>query len=146
MSASIPAPEPHPESSPEEAIPVIAAPTDLIEEYLSLVDERRSVEERLAFVRAELELAAAGSLKDATPRGRFVGEHGMISVRLQPTCIFDRAGVARELQRMGKLSDVAVLQGPGLARYLGKEPAVAARLGSMVRMRKSIVLTAGQLG
>lgn len=123
-------------------IPVLEGPSDLVEEYLRLVAERKEVEERLAFVRAELELFAAPALSEAVPRGRFQGRAGAIAVRLQKTCVFDRANVARELQRMGKLAEVAVLQGPGLARYLSKEPVVSARLGEMVRMRRSIILTA----
>ncbi|HUR69925.1 MAG TPA: hypothetical protein VM370_11825 [Candidatus Thermoplasmatota archaeon] len=126
-------------------LPVLEGPSELIEEYLALVAERRAVDERLGFVRAELELFAAAALNDGAPRARFVGQGGAIAARLQATCVFDRANVARELQRMGKLADVAILQGPGLARYLAKEPQVSARLGNMVRMRRSIVLTAADL-
>ena len=120
-------------------------PSDLVEEYLRLVEERRAIDDRLSFVRAELELLAAQSLNDASPRGRFLGKGGAVNARLQPTCTFDRAAVARELQRVGRLADVAVLQGPALARYLVKEPALAAKLGEMVRMRRSVVLMAGGL-
>lgn len=140
MSATVPLP-----ASPETEVPVLTGPADLVEEYLHLVGERRAVDERLGFVRAELELFAAAALHDGAPRGRFVGAAGAIAVRLQPTCVFDRARVAHELQRMGKLSDVAVLQGPGLARYLTKEAVVAARLGNLVRMRRAVVMTAARL-
>lgn len=140
MSASVPTNEP---ASPE--LPVLEGPRDLIDEYLQLVVERKGIEERLAYVRAELELFAAPALSEGVPRARFVGRTGAIAARLQATCVFDRANVARELQRMGKLSEVAILQGPGLARYLSKEPVVSARLGEMVRMRRSIVLTAADV-
>lgn len=126
-------------------IPTLAGPEELVEEYIRLVEGRRAIDDRLSFVRAELELVAATSLSEGAPRGRFLGKGGAVNARLQPTCTFDRAAVARELQRMGKLADVAVLQGPALARYLVKEPALAARLGEMVRMRRSIVLMAGGL-
>lgn len=142
MSATVPTnANPDTQHDPNEA-PVLAGPSDLVEEYLRLVEERRALDERLAFVRAELELFAASALTDAAPRGRFLGSRGAIAARLQPTCVFDRAGVARELQRMGKLAEVAVLQGPGLARYLAKDPVVAARISDMVRMRRSVVLVA----
>jgi len=140
MSATVPTPTTY-----DHDLPTIQGPSDLVEEYLRLVAERRAVDERLAFVRAELELFAVSALNEATPRGRFLGATGAIAVRLQPTCVFDRAGVARELQRMGKLADVAVLQGPGLARYLQKEATVAARLGNMVRMRRAVVMMAATL-
>lgn len=140
MSATVPT-RSHPE--PPTELPILPAPTDLVEEYLSLVAQRRELEDRLAFVRAELELVAATALSEGTPRARFVGANGAIAARLQPTCVFDRAAVARELQRLGKLSEVAIIQGPGLARYLAKEPQVAARVGDLVRMRKSVVLMAG---
>lgn len=139
MSATVPTP-PIPTDEPEVAI--LPAPRELVAEYLRLVEERRAVEERLAFVRAELELLAASSLSARTPRGRFESPRGAVAARLSSTCVFDRAAVARELQRMGKLADVAVIQGPGLARYLAREPVVAARLGDFVRMRKSIMLMA----
>lgn len=129
----------------DPVLPALDGPRELVEEYLQLVAERRALDERLAYVRAELELLAAHALTDAAPRGRFLGASGAIAVRLQPTCVFDRSNVARELQRMGKLADVAVLQGPGLARYLQKETIVAARLGNMVRMRRAIVMMAGTL-
>ena len=139
MSATVPLRTP----SDQPDIPTLSGPAELVEEYLQLVAERRAVEDRLAYVRAELELFAATALSDAAPRGRFVSPHGgAVAARLQPTCVFDRAAVARELQRLGKLADVAVIQGPGLARYLAKEPVVAAKLGEMVRMRRSIVLMA----
>lgn len=141
MSATVPTKPSLFNDDPE--VPVLAGPADLVEEYIRLVEERRAIDDRLSFVRAELELAAATNLSEAAPRGRFLGKGGAVNARLQPTCTFDRAAVARELQRIGKLADVAVLQGPALARYLVKEPALAAKLGEMVRMRRSIVLMAG---
>jgi hypothetical protein len=142
MSATVPRPL---QTTIASELPLLEGPAELVDQYLDLVQERRAIEDRLAFVRAELELAAATALSDAAPRGRFVGARGAIAARLQPTCAFDRQAVARELQRMGKLAEVAILQGPGLARYLGKEPQLAARLGDMVRMRRSIVLMAADL-
>lgn len=122
----------------------LEAPSDLVERYLELTAERRALEDRLAYVKGELELLAAGSLNDQTPRGRFVAENGAISARLQPTCVFDRVAVAQELQRAGRLADVAVVQGPALARYLARDPVMAARLRDLVRFRKSVVLMAAQ--
>lgn len=138
MTATVP-----PTQIPDETpLPTLQAPPELVEEYLRLVEARRGLDERLGYVRAELELVAASALKEEAPRARFLGARGAIGARLSPTCVFDRPRIARELQRMGKLSDVAVIQGPGLARYLAKEPIVAARLGGLVRMRRSVVLTA----
>lgn len=145
MSATVPTKPSHFSDEPDPEVPVLAGPSDLVEEYLRLVEERRAIEDRLSYVRAELELAAATALNEATPRGRFVGKAGAVNARLQPTCTFDRAAVARELQRLGKLADVATIQGPALARYLVKEPAITARLGEMVRMRRSVVLMASGL-
>lgn len=134
------------DSPPSEAAEParLEAPSDLVERYLELTAERRALEDRLAYVKGELELLAAGSLNDQTPRGRFVAESGAISARLQPTCVFDRVAVAHELQRAGRLSEVAVVQGPALARYLARDPIMAARLKDMVRFRKSVVLLATQ--
>ncbi|HEX2021458.1 MAG TPA: hypothetical protein VHH36_02000, partial [Candidatus Thermoplasmatota archaeon] len=112
------------------------------ERYLQLVRARREVEEQLAYVRAELELTAATTLSDAAPRGRFAGLGGTVVARLQPTCSFDRFAVARELQRQGRLADVAILHGPALARFLAQEPVLAARLGPLVRPRHGVVLMA----
>lgn len=140
MSATVP--RPLTTENPNAEIPILEGPSDLVQEYLDLVQERRALDDRLAYVRAELELVAATSLSESVPRGRFLGTRGAIAARLQPTCAFDRQAVARELQRMGKLAEVAILQGPGLARYLAKEPQLAARLGEMVRMRRSVVLMA----
>lgn len=140
MSATVPTKASLFNDDPE--IPSLDGPAELVEEYIRLVEERRAVDDRLAFVRAELELLAAQSLNEGAPRGRFLGKAGAVNARLQQTCTFDRAAVARELQRVGKLADVAVLQGPALARYLVKEPALAAKLGEMVRMRRSVVLMA----
>ncbi|HET6405332.1 MAG TPA: hypothetical protein VFH78_11855 [Candidatus Thermoplasmatota archaeon] len=140
MAATVP---PTPAAlEPADEIPLLEGPQALVEEYLRLVEERRAVEDRLAFVRSELELLASQQLSDKLTRGRFVASRGAVAVRYQNTCVFDRAAVARELQRMGKLAEVAVLQGPGLARYLAHEPVVAARLADLVRMRRSIVLMA----
>lgn len=123
--------------------PVLEAPTALVERYLELTRARRHLEDQLAYVRSELEMVAAATLRDDAPRGRFVSRAGTVAARLHPTCVFDKPTVARELQRMGKLADVAIVQGPTLARYLAKEPIVAARLGEMVRPRRSVVLLAG---
>lgn len=127
----------------EEEPPVLEAPAQLVARYLELSAQRRAIEDQLAFVRSELELVAASLLSDAVPRGRFLGPSGgAVAVRLQPTCFFDKGAVAKELQRVGRLSDVAVLNGPMLARFLAKEPALAARLGDRVRQRRSVVLMA----
>lgn len=146
MSATVPlraSPTDEPTDEPE--IPTLEGPKDLVDEYLRLVEQRRAIEDRLSYVRAELEMAAAHQLKDERPRGRFLGASGGVSARLSPSCTFDRAVVARELQRMGKLAEVAILQGPGLARYLAREPVVAARLGGLVRPRRSVTLIASDL-
>lgn len=135
----------HESSAPEASeTPRLEAPSDLVERYLELTAERRALEDRLSYVKGELELLAAESLNEQTPRGRFVAEHGAVSARLTPTCVFDRVAVAKELQRAGRLADVAVLQGPALARYLARDPVMAARLKDMVRFRKSVVLMATQ--
>lgn len=129
-------------TEPGDEIPTLVGPVELVEEYIRLVGERRALEDRLAFVRAELEVTASLQLGESGTRGRFLSPHGTIAARVQKTCHFDRAAVARELQKMGKLADVAVIQGPGLARYLAHEPVVAARLAALVRPRRSIVLMA----
>lgn len=143
MASTVPTPTATPTDPTAEA-PILPGPADLVEEYLTLVEERRAIEDRLAFIRGELELLAAAALNDARPRGRFVGSRGAISARLQPTCIFDRNAVLKELQRAGRLADVAVVQGPSLARFLAKEPQLAARLSDLIRHRKSVVLMASQ--
>lgn len=124
----------------------LPASSDLVRRFVQLTAQRRALEEQLAFLRGELELAAASLLSEACPRGRFEGVEGpfVLSASLRPTCVFDRVVVAQELQRMGRLAEVATLQGPGVARYLAREPVVAARLGSLVRMRHSVVLTVGE--
>lgn len=119
------------------------APEKLVERYLELARLRRQVDEQLAFVRSELELVAAGTLRGESPRGRFVAPSGVVAARLLPTCAFDRQAVARELQKGGRLSDVATLQGPSLARFLQREPVWASRLAPMVRHRHSVVLMTG---
>ena len=141
MAATVPTTTISTDESATE-IPIIPGPADLVDEYVRLVAERRALEDRLSFVRAELEIAASHQLSEKAPRGRFVSSTGSVAARMQSTCLFDRAAVARELQRMGKLADVAVLQGPGLARYLAHEPVVAARLAGLIRARKTIVLMA----
>lgn len=120
----------------------IDAPEYLVERYLQLTAQRKQLDDQLAYVRAELELLAAPALKDASsPRGRFGGSEGAIHVRLQPTCVFDRAQVAMRLQKEGVLADVATIAGPTLARYLRSNGQVAARLGDSVRFRNSVVLS-----
>ena len=126
--------------APPEAI-ALEAPHDLVTRYLELAAEKRALEDHLSFVRAELEMLAVSALSDGAPRGRFATGQGAINVRLQPTCVFDRGEVARALQKAGRLADVATVSGPSLARFLAKEPTLAARLGDMVRPRKAVVLT-----
>lgn len=129
------------ESLPQD--PPLAAPLDLVRRYLDLASQRRALDEQIAWARGELELLAASALSEGVPRGRFVAPGvGSIVARLEPTCVFDRITVGRELQRMGRLHEVAMLRGPPLARYLAKEPVVAARLGGLVRPRRGIVLMA----
>lgn len=125
--------------TPHDHLP-LPAPEALVERYVDLVAQRRAIEDQLAFVRSELELVAASALDATRPRGRFRGVTADVTARLQPTLAFDRAVVAKELQRQGRLADVAILQGPALARYLAKEPVVAARLGALVRPRHHVVL------
>lgn len=120
----------------------LEAPDYLVRRYLELTAKRREVEEQLAVVRAELEILAVSSLTQERPRGRFSVPEGNVSVRLQPTCVFDKGEVARALQKAGRLADVATIPAPSLARALAADPALAARLGDMVRMRRSVVLTA----
>lgn len=132
----------NPAAEPEPA--VLEAPADVVRRYLEVTAQRRALDDQIAWLRGELELAAALALSDARPRGRFVapGGAGFVAARLQPTCVFDRQVVGRELQRAGRLSDVAVLQRPALARFLAREPVVAARLGDLVRYRRNVVLMA----
>jgi hypothetical protein len=126
---------------PLDAVP-LDAPEDLVSRYIALTAQRRAVEDQLAFVRAELEMIASSMLKEHNPRGRFSSAAGAISVRLQPTCVFDRGEVTRALQRAGRLADVAAVSGPSLARFLAKEPVLAARLSDHIRYRNSVVLNA----
>ena len=130
-------------ASVDDAPDMIAleAPADLVTRYLELAAEKRALEDHLSYVRAELEMLAAAALSDAAPRGRFATATGAVNVRLQPTCVFDRGEVARQLQKAGRLADVATVTGPSLARFLAKEPALAARLGDLVRPRKAVVMT-----
>lgn len=129
--------------TPSDEEPIsLPAPPELVRRYLQLTAQRRAIDEQLAFLRGELELTAASILTDAHPKGRFTRQDapGSVVARLRPTCVFDRTVVGQELQRMGRLSEVALLQGPTLARYLAREPVVAARLGSLVRHRHNVVL------
>lgn len=119
------------------------APQKLVEKYLELSRARRVLDEQLAFLRSELELVAATALTESAPRGRFVAPSGVVAARLMPTCSFDRATVARELQRGGKLADVATLTGPQLSRFLAREPVWASRLAPIVRHRHNIMLMTG---
>lgn len=141
---SVPTPRPTLQTDPLALgdAPALEAPEHLVRAYVELVAERRRIEDRLAYVRGELEMLAASALSDSAPRGRFLaGEHA-VSARIQPTCVFDKGEVMRELQRAGRLADVAILQGPALARFLAKEPALASRLADRVRMRRSVMLMA----
>lgn len=116
----------------------------LVRRYVELSAQRRALDEQLAFLRGELELLAAVSLREGEPRGRFVAPGvGSVVARLRPTCVFDRVAVGRELERGGRLHEVAWLQGPALARFLAREPVWAARLGGLVRARQGVVLMVG---
>ncbi len=131
-------------TTPDPAPPVIEAPDSLVARYVELVQEKRRIEDQMAFLRAELELIATASLSEAIPRGRFLGSGGgELHARLYPTCSFDRAEVGHVLQRAGRLTDVASIPGPSLARFLAKEPQMAARLGNLVRRRHGVMLIAG---
>lgn len=119
---------------------------ELVRRYLELSAQRRALDEQLAFLRGELELLAAQALSEESPRGRFVGSDGRwLAARLRPTCVFDRRVVGRELERGGVLHEVALLQGPQLARFLDREPVWAARLGGLVRRRNGVLLMAAGL-
>lgn len=122
--------------------PTLAAPEALVARYVELTRKRREIEDQLAYIRAELELAATARLNAAAPRGRFRAGSASILARLQPTCTFDKPFIAKELQRMGRLADVATVTGPALARFLAHEPTLAARLGEHVRYRNSVLLMA----
>lgn len=128
-----------PIADPSDA-PVLDAPAYLVQRYIELNAQRRALDEQLAVIRAELEMVAASSLTEALPRGRLVSATGHVTARLQPTCVFDRGEVYRILQRAGRLNDVATVPGPTLARFLAKEPQLAARLGDLIRYRHSVVL------
>lgn len=120
------------------------APEKLVARYLELTRTRREIDEQIAYLRSELELVAASALTVDHPRGRFVApDAGVVAARLLPTCSFDRKTVARELEKGGRLHEVASLPGPALARFLQREPVWAARLGTMVRPRHTIVLMTG---
>lgn len=129
-----------PTAPPTEESPTLDAPEYIVQRYLELTAQRRAVEEQIAVLRAELEMVAAAALSDATPKARFVAATGHVTARLQPTCVFDRAEVYKVLQRAGRLSDVATVSGPQLARFLAKEPQLSARLSDVVRYRNSVVL------
>ena len=130
---------------PEPA--ALSAPAEVVRRYLEATAQRRALDDQLAWLRAELELVAAQALSEARPRGRFVapGVAGSVLARVQPTCTFDRQAVSQELQRAGRLHEVAMLQGPALARFLAREPALAARLGDRIRYRRGVVLMAADL-
>lgn len=130
-------------NEPVDASMALDAPERLVERYLELSRARRAIEEQLAFVRSELELIAATTLQPDAPRGRFVAPTGVVGARLMPTCSFDRQIVSRELQRGGRLDEVATLTGPSLARFLQREPVWAARLQPLVRPRQSVMLMTG---
>gem|GEM_PF-4539833 len=123
---------------------LLAAPEDLVRRYVELTRKRREIEDQLAYLRAELELTASAALTREAPRGRFRAGDASVIARLQPSCVFDKALIARELQKAGRLADVATITGPGLARFLAGEPVLAARLGEHVRYRNSVVLMATQ--
>lgn len=123
-----------------DALPAIDAPTYLVERFIELNAQRRALEEQIAVLRAELEMLAAGALTDASPKGRFLASGTHVTARLQPTCVFDRSEVYKQLQRAGRLADVATISGPQLARFLAKEPRLAAQLRDLVRHRNSVVL------
>lgn len=120
------------------------APDYLVKRYLELTSQRRAIEEQIAVIRAELEVLAVSSLSAQRPRGRFESKAGHVSVRLTPTCLFNREEVARALAKAGRLTDVATIPGPALARFLATDPALSARLGDAVRYRSAVVLTAAQ--
>jgi hypothetical protein len=122
----------------------LTAPEDLVRRYVELTRKRRDIEDQLAYIRAELELTASESLSQASPRGRFRAGDASVLARLQPSCVFDKLLVARELQREGRLADVATITGPSLARFLASEPVLAARLGEHVRYRNGVILMASQ--
>jgi hypothetical protein len=153
-SAPVAHPAAHPAAQPAAHRPSPAAPDEpprldapeyLVQRYLELTAQKKQLDDQIAYVRAELEMIAAPALREASPRARFVAPTGIVNVRTQPTCVFDRGEVARTLQRTGHLADVAVLQGPTLARYLASNPEAAARLGGMVRYRNTLVMTTAAL-
>lgn len=124
----------------ENDAPALDAPDYLVQRYIELTAQRRALEEQIAVIRAELEMVAAASLSEATPKGRFVSPTGHVTARLQPTCVFDRGEVYKILQRAGRLADVATVTGPQLARFLAHEPQLAARLSDLIRYRHGVVL------
>ena len=139
LSAKPRALDPPMEDDPAIA-PALDAPAYLVQRYIELTAQRRALEEQIAVIRAELEMVASASLSEAVPKGRFVSPTGHVTARLQPTCVFDRGEVYKILQRAGRLSDVATVTGPQLARFLSKEPQLAARLSDLIRHRHSVVL------
>ena len=124
--------------------PTLVAPEALVARYVELTRKRREIEDQLAYLRAELELAATAMLSPESPKGRFRAGSASVLARLQPTCTFDKALLARELQRMGRLAEVATVSGPSLARFLAHDPVLAAKLGEHVRFRNSVLLMASQ--
>lgn len=139
LSANPRAFDPPAEDDPANA-PALDAPEHIVQRYIELTAQRRALEEQIAVLRAELEMVAAASLSEATPKGRFLAPTGHVTARLQPTCVFDRGEVYKLLQKAGRLSDVATVSGPQLARFLAREPQLAARLAEFVRHRRSVVL------
>jgi hypothetical protein len=127
-----------------DSIPTLDAPAEMVQRYLELAAEKRRLEDQMAFLRAELEMAASLALTEESPRGRFVAPNGQLAARLYPTATFDRAEVGDALQKMGRLAEVASIGGPSLARLLARDPQLAARLGNMVRLRKGVMLVAGE--
>lgn len=120
--------------------PALDAPGYLVQRYIELTAQRRALEEQISVIRAELEMLAAAALSEATPKGRFVSPTGHVTARLQPTCVFDRGEVYKHLQKAGRLAEVATVTGPQLARFLAREPVLAARLSEFIRHRHSVVL------
>jgi hypothetical protein len=142
MTTPMPAPRPLAFAHEPAPAPDLAAPEELVRRYVELTRKRRDIEDQLAYLRAELELAASAALSKEAPRGRFRAGDATVLARLQPSAVFDKQLVARELQKAGRLADVATITGPQLARFLAAEPALAARLADHVRLRQAIVLMA----
>lgn len=128
----------------QDEVPTLDAPVDLVEEYVRATLEKRKLEERLAYLRAELELHAAAALSKEKPKGAFACKLGRVGARLVPTCAFDRDAVAAALQKAGKLDRVAVLQGPRLRTFLEMDKDARALVEEHVRFRTSVTLVASE--